>query len=100
MDAGEIQALSAMAADSTQRLATTLSTDPAQPQTLDVDVSNLSLELARVEVMRPWLEPLVFENRALRRSHDREPLPKGEKPPSGRPPPYVTPHLFAPKLEK
>jgi hypothetical protein len=31
MDAGEIQALSAMAADSTQRLATTLTTDPAQP---------------------------------------------------------------------
>jgi hypothetical protein len=31
MDAGEIQALSAIASDSTQRLATTLTTDPAQP---------------------------------------------------------------------
>jgi hypothetical protein len=99
MDAGEIQALSAMAADSTQRLATTLSTDPAQPQTLDVDVSNLSLELARVEVMRPWLEPLVFENRALRRSDDREPLSNGEEPPSGSLPTYVTAIVFARNLE-
>jgi hypothetical protein len=99
MDAGEIQALSSMAADSTQQLATTLTTDPAQAQTLDVDVSNLSLELDRVEVMRPWLEPLVFENRAWRWPDDREPLSDGEEPPNGSLPAYVSAIVFARNLE-
>jgi hypothetical protein len=99
MDAGEIQALSSMAADSTQQLATTLTTEPAQAQALDVDVSNLSLELARVEVMRPWLEPLVFENRAWRWPDDREPLSDGEEPPNGSLPAYVTAIVFARNLE-
>ena len=99
MDAGEIQALSAMASDSTQQLATTPTTDPAQALTLDVDVSNVSLELARVEVMRPWIEPLLFENRAWRWPDDREPLSDGEDPPSGSLPAYVTAVVFARNLE-
>jgi hypothetical protein len=102
MDASEIQALSAMATDPTHQLVTEMATDPdpsAEAQALELDISHLSIELARVEVIRPWCDPLVFNSRAWKWPDEREPLSDGQDPPRGSLPAYITAIVFARNLE-
>ena len=61
-------------------------------------VIELSVELLKAAIVRPWMDPLVLRSRAWRFSDDREPLSNGGVPPSGSLPAYISSIVLARNL--
>lgn len=89
----EVDSLSAGAVEELSTLATETSEIGA-----DVEIESLSVELARVEIMRPWFDPALLRSRAWRWGHEHEPLSDGGDPPQGSVPAYTTSLIFARNL--
>lgn len=64
----------------------------------DLEIERLSVELARVEIVRPWFDPSLLRSRVWRWRHGREPLSDGGDPPRGSLPAYTTSMVFARNL--
>lgn len=99
LDASEIAALSLKASGSTRQRFSRSSSAVDETQALDLDISHLSVELTRVEIMRPWFNPSVFRSRFWKWPHEREPLSDGQEPPQGSLPGYAISIIFARNLE-
>lgn len=65
----------------------------------NLEIERLSVELARVDLVRPWFAPELFTNRTWRWTHDREPLSTGGESPKGSLPAYPVALIFARDLK-
>jgi hypothetical protein len=64
----------------------------------DLWIDSLSVDLARVDLIRPWFMPSVLRSRVWKWRHDREPLSDGVDPPTGSLPAYPVSLIFARNL--
>jgi hypothetical protein len=99
LDASEIATLSAKASDSIRQMLSSSKAVSGEAQALALEISHLSVELARVEIIRPWFKPSLFRNRFWKWSDAREPLSNGQEPPQGSLLGYPTSMIFARNLE-
>ena len=67
-------------------------------QEIELSGANLKVDLIQVQVVRPWLNPTLFESRFWKWADDREPLSDGKEPPKGTLPAYTTSVVFARNL--
>ena len=65
----------------------------------NIKIQSLSVELARVDLIRPWFVPAVLRSRVWQWRHDREPLSDGGDPPRGSMTAYPVSLIFARNLE-
>ena len=65
----------------------------------DLEIERLSVELARIKLLRPWFESEVPRSRIWKWQFDREPLSDGGDPPRGTLPAYMDSMVFARNLE-
>ena len=66
---------------------------------VDITVSRLEVELTRVEIVRPWMNPSLFKSRFWQWPDNREPLSDGKQQPQGSLPAYATSIVFARNLK-
>ncbi|MEW6497866.1 MAG: hypothetical protein AB1589_36005 [Cyanobacteriota bacterium] len=99
LDASEIGALSLKASNSIRQMGSRSGSATDDAQALGLEISRLSVELARVEVIRPWFKPNVFRSRFWKWPDEREPLSDGQEPPQGSLLGYVVSMIFARNLE-
>ncbi len=93
LDAGEIDSLYSRATNLTRTI-----TD-YYGSFAKLEIVSLSVELARVDIIRPWFAPQVFRSRFWRWPDQRELLSDGQEPPQGTLPAYATIMVFARNLE-
>ncbi|NES85583.1 MAG: hypothetical protein F6K63_27710 [Moorea sp. SIO1G6] len=99
LDASEIAALTAKAPDSIRRMISRSGSTTDDSQALDLDISHLSVELTRVEIIRPWFTPSIFRSRCWKWPDAREPLSDGQEPPQGSLLGYTVSMIFARNLD-
>ena len=99
LDASEIATLSAKASDSIWQMSTSAIAAKGEIQALALEIASLSVELARIEIIRPWFKPSIFRSRFWKWSDARDPLSDGQEPPQGSLPGYTTSMIFARNLE-
>lgn len=58
-------------------------------QQADLLLSSLTVDLIQVQIMRPWMNPSIFESRFWTWPDEREPLSNGKEPPQGTLPAYA-----------
>lgn len=61
----------------------------------DVSVEEVSFEMTRAEIVRPWFNPAILEARDWMWRSDQKPLSDGGDPPSGTMPVYVSSMILA-----
>jgi hypothetical protein len=61
-------------------------------------ILNMSIEIIRISIIRPWLEPNLFRSRFWRWANERSPLSDGANPPAGDLPAYISEAIFARNL--
>ncbi|MEG4304517.1 hypothetical protein [Microcoleus sp. D3_18a_C4] len=93
----EIEALCSKGTDADEELSSSegFSTE-TQEQYLSI--SNLAVDLIRVEIVRPWLNPSIFDSRFWKWPDNRDPLSNGQQPPHGSLPAYTTHIILARNL--
>lgn len=89
LDASEIQNL-----NSTSGISSLLPLDTGENFT----ILSLSIELIRVSIIRPWLEPNLFKSRFWQWSDGRSLLSDGATSPTGNLPAYINEVIFARNL--
>jgi hypothetical protein len=69
--------------------------------TQDIELLGLSLQvdLIQVQVLRPWLNPTLFESRFWKWADNRDPLSDGKEPPKGTLTDYTTSVVLARNLK-
>ncbi|HHP7237767.1 hypothetical protein [Longibacter sp.] len=65
---------------------------------VDLDIESIRVDLARVDIVRPWLDVRALRSRAWRWWEDGPALSDGNSPPSGRLPAYVVSMIVARNL--
>jgi hypothetical protein len=65
----------------------------------DIEIEEITFEIARAEIVRPWFEPGILESRNWMWVSEQEPLSDGGDPPSGTMPMYVTSMVLARNIE-
>lgn len=65
----------------------------------DVEIERLSVELAHIEVVRGWADPLALHSRAWRWWDDQPALSDGKTPSAGQLPAYVVSFIVARNLD-
>jgi len=65
---------------------------------VDLDIESIQVDLARVDIVRPWLDVRALRSRAWRWWEDGPALSDGNSPPSGRLPAYVVSMVVARNL--
>ncbi|MEW6497867.1 MAG: hypothetical protein AB1589_36010 [Cyanobacteriota bacterium] len=70
----------------------------APVQEVDLLVSSLTVDLIRVQIVRPWMNPSIFESRFWQWPDEREPLSDGKELPQGTLPAYATSIVVARNL--
>ena len=91
LNAREIKELSSQKDNSSQ--------ETSSPDELELAVSNLSVELIQVKIIRPWLDVGIFKSRAWRFPDAREPLSDGKPSSKGSLLAYATSIIFMRNLQ-
>ncbi|NES85584.1 MAG: hypothetical protein F6K10_31565, partial [Moorea sp. SIO2B7] len=71
---------------------------PTDPLKVNLLISQLTVELIQVQVVRPWMSSSIFDSRFWQWSDQREPLSDGDESPKGSLPAYVTSLVVARNL--
>jgi len=98
LDSSEIESLSSKNIDADRELFS--SQDPSvETQQRDLSISSLTADLIKVEIVRPWMNPDLFERRFWKWPDNRELLSSGEQPFQGSLPAYTTHMILARNLK-
>lgn len=83
--------------DEIQKLNSTIGTSSIIPLDTgeDFTILSLSVELIRISIIRPWLEPILFKSNFWQWPDRRNLLSDGANPPSGDLPTYISEAIFA-----
>lgn len=66
---------------------------------MNLAISQLSVDLIKLPIMRPWFNPGIFKNKSWKWPDGRDVLSDGAATPHGRLPAYITALVFARNLE-
>lgn len=96
LDASEIASLSEQALRTMPALANSRLVESDVQANLEI--RSLSVELARVEIVRPWFDPMLVNSRSWRWPDAQAPLSDGQDPPRGSLVAYTNSLIFARNL--
>jgi len=68
-------------------------------QEAKLEISRLTVDLTRVQIVRPWMNPSIFESQFWTWTDNRPPLSDGGQPPQGSLPAYTTAIILARNLK-
>lgn len=95
----QIDALSEKARADLQELEDERLFDQRLEMSDDIAIDTITFEIARAEIVRPWLDIGVLESRDWMWTSEQEPLSDGRSPPSGTMPMYVSSMILARNIE-
>ncbi|MBE9141237.1 hypothetical protein IQ254_29235 [Nodosilinea sp. LEGE 07088] len=98
LDSDEIEALCKQASEASRVIMGASHSEANDGKALNIDISQILVELMRVDIIRPWFKPSIFKSRFWKWPDDREPLSDGQDPPCGGLPGYITSIILARNL--
>jgi hypothetical protein len=98
LDASEIEKLSSNLTGSPRELSSSFSST-TDTQQVNLSVSHLTVDLIRLPIMRPWMNPTIFKSQFWKWPDGREILSDGGVTPQGSLLGYATAIVFARNLE-